>query len=253
MTNKISPVPVLFTENCGSSWFCHVLGGQESIANVDFEPLCALHLQNNPENMIGSYLDAVFRSRDASLIADFHQKIYQTEHTKEDMQKLLAAKFYLFKFRPNEFPEYMFQNDLLDNVNLLWIFRKDVLRNSISAYKRKHLNISHFENFSFTPPILVDKDVFLNVAKNIQYLNEQAHAFYEKWPGPKYSICYEELLLFPGKEFEKCCHFLNTELITLYSYFKKITPDDLSQAVINHEEVIEWFSELNVSQSTHES
>ena len=242
---------LLFTENCGSSWICDLLGQSKNIAYLDFEPLYNLLMNKKSSLAVSLYIGRLFDFSIEKFIKT-RKLLGMADYTPEQFDKLEKADIFLFKARCNEVPESKIPNLIEHGVRIIYLKRDSLLKQTISVYKRRVLGISHFEFFSITPAILIEKNKFIEVLKTIQEKNAEADKFYDEWTGFKIIIKYEDFMNNLSSRLRMVENKLGYSRISDQGFFSKITSDDLSEAVINFEEVIVWFNSFLESNQTYE-
>ncbi|MDH4984429.1 hypothetical protein QEZ47_02400 [Aminobacter anthyllidis] len=125
---------------------------------------------------------------------------------------------------------------------LIRLRRRDIKRTAISWHRAVELN--NQKNLwnvtqSHTPigPITIDPDSFRKTANWVRSCQLKHDAAFSAYRGKKISIDYEDMLDdWPGVQ-AAILEFLGLPQKELTEFYKKATPDDLSEAVVNLDEI----------------
>jgi hypothetical protein len=229
---------LLFTENCGSSWICDLMGQSKNVAYLDFEPLYSLMVSEKGKSSIPLYIDRLILDFNIEKFIETRKFIGLPDYTFEQYDKLGKADIFLFKARSNEILESQVSSLIEHGVRIIYLKRDNLLKQAISIYKRRKLNISHFNNFFITPSVFVEINELTEVLKIIQVNNTMADKFYYDWTGFKIQFKYEDLLNDINRSLKEIEDKLGYFSVPDKGYFSKITNDDLGEAVTNYEEVL---------------
>ena len=250
---------ILFAGHVGSSWLCSMLNSHDENFHVAFEPF--MQIQNKrKKKKIDEELEKRIKNQFAKLIfanpsmnkissdlTQYNKYINFYKENSEFDSKISANieyKYVFFKARITELTPYI-QNQLIPNKNvlLIYLYRQNKIKQAVSNIKRLQMNLGHIKNKEVSPPVSIDPKLILKVANKFSDKDSLSEAFFESVNTKKLKISYEDLLTNLDIELEKIGGFLDIDLKSekLKANYKKVTKDNLAEALENYEKVKAFF------------
>lgn len=249
------PIIIIFTGHVGSSWLASLLGNHRFVKQLGFEPIDDFVLDNVNSapiiedviqgKVISQFPDAVRSVLSKSYERTAEDKIYR-EKPDYDWSK---TRFVVFKTRVYLKEQRSLFIDLLPRVNptIIFLCRRNKIKNAISQFKRTQLNISHLDKFheidKKRKPVEVDPSYILEQALNFVRRELVAKSYVEclrqLTTSPCFEIFYEDLLSpeWRTRFFDNFFYELGLENDAIESNYLKMTPDNLQYAVANYSEL----------------
>jgi hypothetical protein len=251
---------LLFTGHVGSSWLLSLLCSHPRIRQLGFEPvdeLSALSIDAAPFiekilsgesiNTFPSDVQQVFRRKFEN------ENLLQNSEWDDDDSEL--PPFIAFKARYSPKLQQSLFSDLLPQAKpvVIYLRRRNKIKNALSQFKRTQLKISHLNNFENTPEKLMPVEV------DTSYLSKQAIQFTRRELIAKnyfellrnkndlltHEVFYEDLL-----QHKYLKHFidrffsdLGLEAMAVNTKYQKMTSDNLQEAVSNFDELCTEFAD----------
>ena len=250
---------ILFGGHVGSSWLCSMLNSHDENFHVAFEPFMQIqHKRKN--NKIDENLEKKIKNQFAKLIFanpsidkissnlnEYNQYVNFYKENSEFDRKISAKidyKYVFCKARITEITPYI-QNKLIPNKNvlLIYVYRQNKIKQAVSNIKRLRMNLGHFKNKEVSPPVSINPELILKVANKFSDKDSLSEAFFESVNTKKIKTSYEDLLTNLDIELEKIGGFLDIDLKSekLKANYKKVTKDNLAEALENYEKVKAFF------------
>jgi hypothetical protein len=249
------PIIIIFTGHVGSSWFTSLLGNHKSITQLGFEPIDDFVVDNiNAAPIIEDILRGKPVSQFSDPVRSILSKTYESEAEDEIYQainerNLLETQFIVIKTRIYLEKQRRLFIDLLPRANptIIFLSRRNKIKNAISQFKRTQLKISHLGSFheidSKREPIKVNPTYILEQATNFVRRELLTRSYFnclkQYTTSANYEIFYEDLLSVDWRNrfFDDFFQELGLENNPIESNYLKMTPDNIQDAVINFTEL----------------
>lgn len=243
LTNRREFVPprpfvVLFQVRSGSSYLVSVLNSHPDVycRYEDYTTLGPDHRQRQLHNMQGELIDSPSNDQTQQhLLWMFHRPAK-------------ASGFKLnFPHQYNAFPEILMM--LLkrrEDLKVIHLDRQDRVKRLVSlerlrAARQRNWKMvsSNFTADSDLPRITIDIPEFLDLYRLDRHRRGELQYLVSQFP-QRLTVNYEQLLETPHQVFGELAEFLSVgEFQEFSSPFTKGTPDDLSHAIENHQELLD--------------
>ena len=241
---------VLFTGHVGSSWFMSLLGNHPDIEQIGFEPVDEMSKHGiNASPVFDKLLNTGcldgFPPKEQMLLGRKHQKSNKIDFNGE-------KKIYAIKARPRIELQKEFFFEFVEKARpkVILLRRNNKIKNAVSQYKRTALNISHLTDFQKNEqkraPVEVDVKEIIERSRDFvrrEIAAKYLLSFYKsRYDIDTLELFYEELIQGPDHReltCNNCFDFVGVPHHDVQSDYKKMTPDNLENAVKNFNELAE--------------
>lgn len=236
------PTPLLFGGNCGSSWFESLLGAHPDLSSPVYEPLYGA----SPE-LRARWSSVVTTANSGHEVVLALRDLFDVDRVDLwQARKLKLGAGLVFKVRPDE----LRPQDLVGpkTARLIWIRRRNLLKQALSSWKRHDLGISQFTRDGVSEPVFVDLEKLDYWLQDAASLDRRCREFFHDFEGPKFIVAYEDLLTRPTFVMSSVFRRLHLpDLPVRTGYYTKVTSDSLGGAIVNVAEFTEFCAERGLA------
>ena len=245
-----SPFLIWFTGRTGSTYLCDLLNSHTTIycRREDFSEIRVASSEYTQGPKIEINGSQFFRR--------LHRPQGDIEHpdqsqTVDYLHHLFSQEFTACGFKlkfPNQFlafPEVVDAAHRIENLRLIGLYRNNVLKQAISlsnVERIRQLGVANSGNAKCAvnlQPLELNIDEALKHARFFARCKNELKKFASEFQNVFY-VAYEDLCKQPDKTLNELLEFLQVDgdAKKMYSNFKKITPDRISDAISNYDQLV---------------
>jgi len=222
---------ILFSGNCGSSWFETLLCAHSDLASPVYEPLFGA-----PPTLRARFIQELSQDSSGPSLSWLLGDLFAADRIDARQRaKLKRGAGFVCKVRPGELAAH--DVDAIPRRTLIWMRRRNLVKQALSSMKRLDLGISQFSRGEVSEPVVVDLQSFDRWLNEAYRANQHCHELFAACRAPKFVVNYEDLLAHRSAVMSSVTRRLGLANQRLFSnYYTKVTSDSLEQAVVNIDE-----------------
>ncbi len=239
----------LYYGNTGSSWLVETLSTSPRVFVPGFEPLERWAWKGSDREKADwarTALTPPAATSSRAAIAEWHEALQESPQVKPDHFKLgFDMTGWKMAWAAIDDPLSVLGVMAETGAKAIVLSRENRVKHALSLYRYHEEGKSQFQGTGERPPSRVEKDALQRWLKESQRLHDEGSSFGNRCretlgSDNVLSITYEEFVTAEGKTstIERMCHFLGIDPAGIrLSRFEKATPDALSSALENFEEL----------------